>query len=218
MAIQRDAATKQRTTTGNTNTFAHTCSTGLNRILILTVQLQDGSRTATATYGGVSMTAIDSTVYTPNGALHYIFYLINPASGTNNVVVTASANTWIGAYATSYIGAKQSGQPDGSVKGTATSTTHSVTLSVTAANSWIYSSIVGFNWGPSIDSLGTSLNYFIQGIGDNAGCADSDGTVTAGSKTVSWVNCTLTNNYGMIAISIAPAPETAQGAFLLTMV
>lgn len=69
----------------------------------------------------------------------YIYYLLNPATGTNNVVITATTSHILIAVAAYYSGVKQSGQPDATttngvyVGGFSTLTTSITTVS---NNAW----------------------------------------------------------------------------------
>lgn len=93
MAIAFDA--KSLATSNNVTasplTFSHTCS-GENRVLFVTITVNtNGGYQATnfsITYGGVAMTALDSAYYNDVSGKVYTFYLVNPASGANNIVVS----------------------------------------------------------------------------------------------------------------------------------
>src|SRR5437016_3064177 len=87
-------------------TFSHTC-TGSN--LILFVYVWKNATTDlinTVTYNGVTMTAVNAGV--TDGASDYgkMYYLLNPATGAHNVVVTVSSGS-VAAYAASYTGVSQ---------------------------------------------------------------------------------------------------------------
>lgn len=103
MAIAFDTATDTSVATGTptSHTVSHTC-TGADLVLLVGVSVATPSgsvtgTTVTATYNGVSMTEIRSG--TTTGALlqtssasagSCLFYLLDPATGANNVVVTLS--------------------------------------------------------------------------------------------------------------------------------
>lgn len=94
-------------TTVNTKTFAHTVAADANCIVVA-LQCWDNNNVAsvanhsrTVTYGGVAMTSLGAT-NSSSGIDGFIewFYLLNPPTGTNNVIVTVTrtggtgANTW----------------------------------------------------------------------------------------------------------------------------
>lgn len=131
------------TTLGNL-TFSHTCS-GTDRILFVGCWGGQSGKTAGitgVTYNGVAMTEILSTVPTgPTVLIQKLFYLVNPSTGTNNVVVTRTGTgiyTW--GHSVSYTGASQTGVPDASSVTTNTGTSITGTVTTVADNSWL----VGF--------------------------------------------------------------------------
>lgn len=140
MAIARDAVTANQSTTGTSLTFAHTTS-GSNRLLWVGVRSGVNEDFITGvTYGGQAMTFVRKR-QAQAGDLRwvYLFVLINPPSGTNNVVVSASGSTSINASAVSYTGVRQTSQPPQSNDGYHDT---SLTLGVTTTddNCWL----VGF--------------------------------------------------------------------------
>ena len=139
MAIAFDAAGgRSFSASSNSLTYSHTC-TGTNRYLLVCVKTSTTDDVSGITYNSVSMTQIGK-VQNPGGDSRwaYMYYLINPASGANNVVVsTSDTPDFIIAKSTSFTGVKQSGQPDASTTGTVAVGT-SITLSITtiADNCW----------------------------------------------------------------------------------
>jgi hypothetical protein len=128
-------------------TFAFTVGGGTNRILFVCAGHVSTTEQITAiTYNGVALTKIG---YAANGSGTALWYLIAPASGANNLVFTALGGSTVFVGASSYSGAKQSGQPDASV----VDTTHAAsaggdqafTTSVTtvADQDWIIAASTG---------------------------------------------------------------------------
>lgn len=112
--LEIDAISSGKANNSQTLTFAHTCS-GINRVLIVGVAC-NGYVLTSVTYAGVGMTkkaeASESSGYA------YIWSLIDPATGANNIVITSSdeyANIEAGGI--SFINAIQ----DTPIGGTATS-------------------------------------------------------------------------------------------------
>ena len=70
-----------------TYTWSHTVLNTLHRILIVVVGCYSNA-TPSVTYGGVAMTAIGTAVNSGNNLRASAFYLLNPAVGTANVVVS----------------------------------------------------------------------------------------------------------------------------------
>lgn len=117
MAISRYGIS---TTTGggtaNPRTFSFDVGTGDDRLLIVFGLFYNGSGTdilSGVTYGGVAMTKVNAVNNASNAFYTSMWYLINPASGSNNVVATFSAtptSSWF--TCVSYHGCDQSSQPD----------------------------------------------------------------------------------------------------------
>lgn len=158
MAIAIDTSTANVTDGSATATYAHTC-TGSDLVLIVGVMVGTGNTVSGVTYNGVSMTQINTQAI--GGATFdnmYLFRLVAPATGSNNVVITASASTFIYSTAASYTGVDQTNPIDVNTTTTATATNLTLTMTTTVDNTWL----VGF-WG----------------IGEDAG----DDDFTAGANT-----------------------------------
>lgn len=109
--IAVDATSVGVNTTGTSATYAHTCS-GNNRILFVALYVGSTTNLVTGvTYAGVSMTLVNSA-NVGAGSTRYLYSLIAPATGANNVVILTSASTIIRACSVSYTGVSQTGQPD----------------------------------------------------------------------------------------------------------
>lgn len=105
-AIAFDSSAQLLGVTANNLTWSHTTS-GLNRILFVGVWVNDnpGNVVTGATYAGVPMTLIGHHSFLGGGAFaDYVFMLVNPAVGTNNVVVSLSSTTNIAVQSVSYTG------------------------------------------------------------------------------------------------------------------
>jgi hypothetical protein len=136
MAIAFDATSAGGTATAASLTFAHTC-TGSNRILFVTVNHTLSNAISGITYNGVALTKIGSEVNSGFNTHLSLWYLLNPATGANNIVVTPNTNSEISAASASYTGALQSGQPDANSAGTpATTTSYSQSVTTVLDNCW----------------------------------------------------------------------------------
>lgn len=137
MAIAYDNSTDGGQAYNSTLTFAHTCS-GANRILFVLASSQSGSTITGVTYNGIDMSLV-TTAYDEAGyAVNYLYYLVAPATGANNVVVSGNTQyKW--AIAASYTGASQTGVPDAVVKTAlnASTTSFNQTLTTIADNCWV---------------------------------------------------------------------------------
>lgn len=185
----------------NPVTFSHTCS-GSNRILFLIIAGSSGSQPASApTYNGVAMTQI-GTEQEISGMRTSIWYLVNPAEGTNTVSVTHGGGS--GAIVTaSYTGASQTGVPDsvGFNAGIVSSLT--VTTTVVAENCWLWG---GFNdiGGTITAGSGTTERHSVIGGDYEVSVTDSNGTVGTGSQSQTASDTAIVQGW---AVSFAPAAE-----------
>ncbi len=200
MAIAFDAVSSGGGSGATSETFSHTCS-GTNRLLFVGGFNQEASSTITGvTYDGEALTEIASSSQTNNSVS--LWYLIAPATGANDVVVTRSSSTdaLIG-VAVSYTGAKQSGVPDSDNTG-GSSSGSSLTISTTTVedNCWItgiFRNEVAVN---SAGSNTTMRNSSSIAMGDTN--ADQS---PAGSYSIGTTWSGSGRNVGVVA-SFAPAP------------
>lgn len=204
MAIAHDASTNGGGATGTSLTFAHVC-TGSNLLLFVDVAINSASDLVTGvTYNSVAMTQIDKTAIT-DGWL-YMFYLLAPATGSNNVVISASSSTFIAGASSSYTGALQSGVPDAFGKNTAVPGT-SVTKAITtiADNCWVHTGFSERAGSNNALSAGTGVTQRVgNGATQQIYSGDSNGVITpAGSYSMTW-NDAANVNIAMIMASFAP--------------
>ena len=89
-----------------TVTWNHTCSSGLNRVLIVTVFSSSGS-CASAYYNSIQMSDRLGYINDPTYGIYLTtFILINPSSGTNGIIISSPGGSFRG-IAASYNGATQ---------------------------------------------------------------------------------------------------------------
>lgn len=195
----------------NTSTslsFSFTTS-GSNRILFAAVaaaQASDGTPTPTVTYGGVSMTLMSHASGGVTNKQIFVFYLINPSSGSNTFssgLNGSGAVSFHEAVLVSYTGAKQTSQPDSSNIGqTAPSafTPWDTPTTVVAANCWLLSFVV-----PLTSTVNQTSGVQRVSITSSRLCAgDSDGTVGTGSQTITYSSGSGSPNYLWAACSVSP--------------
>lgn len=183
-------------------TWSHT-TTGRDRALVVGLGISATTDLGTGcTYNAVAMTLIQSgqETATPTG-WSYLYLLVNPASGANNIVCTTSALTAIEGVSASYTGAKQTGQPDSTAAATATAQTSlTVSTTVVLSNSWL----VGvFRAGNRVDP-GTGTFERLEGVDMAVGLFDSNGTVGTGSQSLQVTRAVNDSFYGGI-LSLASA-------------
>ena len=207
MAILFDASTNGGNATGTSLTFSHTTGGGVNRILFVAVTHAAGAaqdRVTGITYAGIAMTRID--LQSPGSGTNYLYYLIAPATGANNVVVSLSESLLVHGVAASYTGAKQSGVPDAS--GTSAvdpATSDELTINTVADNCWVVSTAGRKSGSGATMSAGTGVTNSRQ-VNAAVAIGDSGPKTPAGSVSHTW-NIDASTGIGIVMASFAPAPD-----------
>lgn len=206
MAIAFDSKTASTTSASATLSFSHTCS-GTDRILFVISTANGSAFTTTGvTYNGVSMTKAHELRIT-TGPIQYMWYLLNPASGSNTVTITNSGSVTAGS-AISFNGVSQTGFPDASsTNGSASATSSYNTTITTVADNCFILSTSRMNAGNTLSAGANTtvgnqaeLTYFAGGA-----CWYSSAAQTpAGAKTLN-VTCTAQDFDGGMSVSFAPA-------------
>ena len=150
-------------------TYSYTVGTNSNRLLLVNL-IGDLSADdiSSVTYAGAPMTLLDK-VQTPGDRWHYLYYLLAPASGENNVVVTAASSHYLISEAASWYNVAQSGQPVAYTTNTAsrrdivsltTSLPASSNQAIVAESMWSYTGLI-----PNSGSAPLVVDSFFQGLG-----------------------------------------------------
>lgn len=197
-------------TNANPLTIAHTC-TGSDLLLLVGGEIKNISAAGmSATYNSVAM----NLIYEDNGngnVSAFLFWLIAPATGTHNVVITPGNvnSTEVYAGTVSYTGVLQTGFPDsqnvkqgsyGNPDGT-----FSIATTVVASNCWI-SGVAASHYGYSM-TCGSNLLETASST-NGYGTGDSNGTVGTGSQSIAFNNGFGGNkDWAGVLVSFAPAIE-----------
>lgn len=204
MAIAYDSSANGGSTSTSSLTFSHTC-TGSNLVLTVFIKIFNTSNVLTGvTYGagnGVAMTAASSG-QDADSRWSYVYTLINPATGANNVNITTSSATYVGGTSQSYTGCRQTSQPDvvGTPLNTA-STTVDTTLTTITDNSWLIGS---YNGGRAYTAGSGTTSRQFNGSPDQLYSFDSGGAkTTKGSYSLLGTQSSGANSRNYI-ISLAP--------------
>lgn len=202
MAIAYDAVSSGELVPGDSPlTISHICS-GTNKLLLVAVSHYAAASSVITgiTYNGVALTKLSEAPYNTDLAIDQIWGLLNPDTGTHNIVISFSTNTYIRAVGVSYTGVLQSGLPDAQNSATTASAASSISTSVTTVvdNCWVF--CAGLVWTTPGQSTGTT-----RGTQGASIAYDSNGPKTpAGSYT-----CTSTANgsykISNCVVSFAPA-------------
>ncbi len=179
MAIARDTtATINLTGTTALNT-TYTCS-GVNRILFLMTMSGSTWWTGDFAYGGVAMTQIASGVIANNRIT--LWYLINPASGSNSITGSWGGNEGHGVILSSYTGV---GGINVSSSTTGSGTSFTMSGTTTKDNCWgIYAGATG---GVGAITAGTNSSLISRFASVTEGLFDTNAAQTpAGSKSMQF--------------------------------
>ncbi len=212
MAIAYDNSSQATSGGGASSlTYSHTVGTGDDRILfVYTVNHHTLGSITGVTYGGVAMTLIVSDDATANHGQE-MWYLVAPATGANNVVVSKSDGSgWIDSTAASYEGASQTGVPDAYVvPSEATTTSYARSLTTVADNTWITWGMCAFS-GATLTAGSNTIVRKQQQAGYFSGMAycDTNADQTpAGSKTMTVTS----TSQGFCSIMASFAPVGGEG-------
>lgn len=212
MAISFDNALSQYNSSAEvTHTVPFTVGSGSNRIVLVGVRVYSGTLTSAA-YGGSALTAIDSQAVGSDN--QYLRYLVAPAAGANDIVVTLPSAKRVDVVAIALAGAKQTGQPDSTNKGTASSTDASVSHTTVADGA------VGLLFVSDNGAGGT----FVSGTNCTVAASVSDRSAIgySGAKTPPGsldMHMTLGSSglWGAIAATVAPASTSAGASGFLAL-
>lgn len=177
----------------NTYTAAYTAGTPANYLLVGVVGDSTNDYVTGVTFNAVAMTQLKK--YHSTVGWLYVYGLAAPATGSHNVVISASNNcSTLGFLASSY-GNVASSEPDSSLTASFASVA-SITTSFTpvAKNAWAVQ--FSFNWQGQPTSIA-------------GGVPRAFGTAGAGSATLTWTGASSgSQNFGVVTTPITYTPGT----------
>jgi hypothetical protein len=188
-----------------TTTGSHTC-TGTDRYLHVAVFTNAAVTAMTASYNSVSMTQL-SVVVDTDGNKNFVFYLANPASGSNTVSVTRTGGSNMSIVAASYTGVDQTDPVEDSSTDTGVSSPAFTSTAVTTtADNWL---IGTFRDTDSRANASAELTRRVTTGVVPEELWDSAGTVSTGSNTVSYTISPSGRLQGHTLVAIKPAAAAA---------
>jgi len=206
MAIARDSINNGTGGTGTSWTYSHTCS-GEDRILLVAGRGggNSGDRVSTITYNGKNLTRIgNSFAIGSSSEMSTLWYIINPDSGSHNVVITLSSSDYSKWGSVSYTGVDQD-NPINVSNTNSVQNSNSVSVSgmVTKDNSWLVGSVKN-----SIHQLFAGTGTILTSNLGNEGSrmSDSNGVVASGSRSLAYTSSDAGDDWGMVLCAIAPVP------------
>jgi len=199
MAIEFDATSAGSQVSTTSKSWSHTC-TGSNLILFVGIQITANTATISGvTYAGVAMTKIASIDWPGSGVgSSALWYIVAPATGANNIVVSASPAAYIDGFGVSYTGASQTGIPDSSNTGSA----NTLSTTVVATDCWTIMHLASSAGAAVTYNSGTTAR--VVNWANSDGMLDSNGTVSTGSQSLG-MSQSGSNTYRGVIASFAPA-------------
>lgn len=211
MAIAVDSAgTIHVNAATTTQTYSHTTS-GSDRILF-TFGIKTGNNVTGVTYNGVAMTQL-AAYQSAQSLLDYVYYIVAPATGANNIVWSASGSGTFVTGSVSYTGVNQTTPiPTTTNSSTATNINFSHSITTTLSNSWALA------FSRDSDGAALTLSTGIKRVFNDAnGCngLDSNGTVSVGTYTFVGTYSAGTPSTDVVlaelAATVTSAVKTAEG-------
>jgi len=206
VAIIFDAASNGTTTTSPL-TISHTVAAGSKRLLVVGIYGRAGTSfsISSVTYNGVALTEAGFS----KSGLSYcgLWYLIAPATGTHNVVITFAGvgSPRISAGVVSRIGVDQT-TPIGTVAAT-TLTTGQPTVNVSSATDEVVVDVVGVHADATFT---VGANQTSRWVAPTTGTMSAAGSEEPGAATVtmSWTASSTGSFWRIVAMPIKPDAST----------
>ena len=216
MPIAFDAATTAAPVDpGTSQTFAHVC-TGSNRLLLVGIKgVNDVASLITGvTYAGEAL-AFVGQVRISAGRWVDLYIKVNPASGSNDVIINASSSSFIAGMAVSYNGCKQTGQPDNSATNTQVDiATYNQSLTPVLDNSWV--AIVA-GCGDGIAPGAGTTERVTTDIG-TISMGDNNALITPPASTqLQYTSGLGTSDWASVMVSLAPFVAASALPFITTI-
>lgn len=214
-----DAGFFDNSGTTTTFTLAHTC-TGSNLTLVVFAVIIQPFLFTGITYNGVAMTLQSSnTTALTNEYNSYIFTLINPPTGTHNIVATSNSNIGGTSHQMTMWGASYTGTSQTAIDSSVTvynivsASPASVSTTVVASNCWITGFAADANGTTYTAGSGTTTHVAQN---HNMMLGDSNGTVGTGTQTLNWATTATGDHQSRGVVSLAPSAAAGGGGnFLL---
>ncbi len=210
--IAFDACTEGTPTSASSITVAHPFA-GSNGIAEAFVY-SDGDVITGVTVGGVAMTKVGSSIKNSVNNFYISAWIkAGPATGTQNVIASASGTVTLDMVVVSYSGASQTGQPDNNASNnTGTPQNFSDTVTPVADKCWVTSAFLRQGAGITGFSAGTARtsNQATTGLG----VADTGPVTPAAATTITATSGASGSGWCSIVVSIKPAvfnPATGTG-------
>lgn len=201
------------TSVANTTVFQHTTATGANRLLLVAMSMNlrnaTGTTITTVTYGGTPLTLLDAITDGGPDTRTEVWYLLEPPTGTNDVIVTAGGitpgeNVDAIASATTFSNANQAAPPSAANAGTGSPA--SVTITGTGGTDIIID-FAGVRENVTITPSGSQVQAFnlSTGVSANDLQAGSSGRFGASPNTTMTWSLSANRRWSHVAVNVQEA-------------
>ena len=185
MAISFDTSTAYSHASAASKTFSHTVAVDAN-FLVVCASIQGSVTITGVTYNGVAM--INAGVDLLDDRMT-IWYLANPATGANDVVVSYSGSDVGNGSAVSFKGVDTSDPIGATTSQDSTSdvTSQSKQITTTTANSWVLDMIwINTSTISGLSADGSQVERSLQTANDSYDAVSTLATTTAGNYNMGW--------------------------------
>ena len=222
MAISLDAVSTGIAVSGvpltSPRTYTHTVgTTGSNTILVVTVCWRGGTSIDSVTYNGVAMSQIRKETNTTVNS--EIYYLVNPATGTNTVSISHSSVQHLASIGISLYGVDQNNPIDSNSGANGSSTGPvTTTLTTTQPNTWIIDAGLTRTLSSETLTMAAMTNRTQRHNANTAANGIRDGVSTvgpaasAGNYIMEWTK-SIDNEWAITAAAFAPAGNYTRGNY-----
>ncbi len=222
-AITFDAVASKAATNGASTTWTHTTGSGTDRILIVGLATEDTSTSvlnvSAITYGGVALTAVPNSTATAGSSTYdrtQLFYLLNPASGTNTIAVTwGGAVNGISAGSISLAGAAQSAPTLTAINSATSGNTISASLNVNTAGSWLVSVANSGASNATLTPGSSQTKRWGLGQSSSGGAGSTAAPSATGAVSTFWT-ASSSSQLALSVVAIAPSGGTTVTAPSIT--
>lgn len=162
MAFTVDAtAHGDKSTSGTTLTVSHTCAAGAKVLVVCVLPDSQANVVTSVTYNGVAMTrGADSNYAIAGGS---IYYLLNPDSGTHNIVATVSGTGYVVCMGSvSFTGSNNAAIGNGGNNGSASSGSMHIDAATAQDSGVVIASVNSGNPGGTFAYTGAGTQVFLD--------------------------------------------------------
>ena len=196
--IQLDAdSTATRVSGGTTCTWNHTTGSGSDRAILMMAAFEDGTEPS-VTYDGSSTGITTENYQSASFRQTVIFSLLNPGSGTKEIVITFTDTTSAVCGAVSFTGVNQTDCCDGGTG--ASGNTTNPTVDVTSESNDLVVDVFAWRENETLSpEAGQTQNYYLAGGEPSSGSSREAGASTV---TMSWGTGAVAKQWGISAVNI----------------